>query len=96
MVALRVGVVGHWLELVGDLLLCRDQHVILIVGGTPVVRVEVHDEGGDVRGFSAYLGDAPRDDLVNDQPPIYLSDSGQSPEQGDGHGECYPLGLFRI
>ena len=66
MVVLRAGVVGHRLELVSDLLLCRDEHVILMNGGAPVARVEVHDEGGDVRGFPAYLGDAPRHDLVND------------------------------
>ena len=66
MVALRAGVVGHRLELVGDLLLCRDQHVILINCGASVVRIEVHDEGGDVRGFPAYLGDSPRHNFVID------------------------------
>ena len=51
---------------VGDLLLCRDQHVILIDCDASVVRVEVHDEGGDVRGYPAYLRDAPRHNLVDD------------------------------
>ena len=51
MVALRAGVFGHWLELVGDLLFCQDHHVILVDCGASVARIEVHDERGDVRGF---------------------------------------------
>ena len=56
----------HQLELVGNFLLCCFQLVILIDDGASVVRVEVHNEGGDVRGSLAYLGDASCHDLVND------------------------------
>ena len=51
MVTLRAGVFGHRLELVGDLIFRRDQHVVLVDCGTSEACVEVHDEGGKVGGF---------------------------------------------
>ena len=61
-----------------------------------MVFVKMHNEGGDIRGFLAYLRNAPCHDFVNDHPPVHWSDSGKSPEQGVGHSEGYPFWLFRI
>ena len=76
MVALYAGVFGHRLELVGDLFFCRDQHVVLVDYGASEARVEVHDEGGKVRGFPFNQWKAPFYDIMNNRSPVYRSDSG--------------------
>jgi hypothetical protein len=60
------------------------------------VPLEVKNEGGEVGGFPAYVGDGPSDDFVNQQPPVHRPDSGHGAEQGIGHGQGDPLRLFRI
>ena len=59
MVAGRTGVCDHRMELVGYLLCRYCQQVLLLNRGAFIVLVEVHDEGGEVRGFLAYVGDGP-------------------------------------
>ena len=86
----------HWLKLVGDFVPCRHQLIIFIDGGAMVICINMHNEGGDVRGFLAYLRNASCHDFVNDHPPVHWSNSGKSSEQGVGHSEGYMFQIFRI
>ena len=53
------------MELVGNLLSRYYQHIIFTVCGAPVILVEVHDEGGEIRGFPAYVEDGPCHGLLD-------------------------------
>jgi hypothetical protein len=79
-----------------DLVRRYGQEVLLIRRDAVVVPVEVKKEGEEVEGFTAYVGDGPSDDLVNQQPPVHRPDSGHGAEHGVGHDQGDPLRFFRI
>ena len=83
-------------DLVGDLLCCYGQPVLLFRLDALVVLVEVEDEGGEIRRFPSDVGDGSSNNLVDEQSPVHRPDPGKSPKQGIGHGEGDPLRLFRI
>ena len=95
-VAGRARIRDHRSDLVGDLFRRYDQQVLFIRRDAVVAFVEVKEKGGEVGGFPAYVGAGPSDHFVDQQPPIHRPDSGHGAEQGVGHGQGNPLGLFRI
>ena len=74
-VTLRASVFGHRLEPEANLLSRRDQHVVLVDCCAPIESVEVQDEGGKIGGLPSNQRIAFFYDVMNDEPPVYRSNS---------------------